>query len=64
MNPDYYPMVQELLLEHYPEKFNLIDADKAWKLMLETPRHYLNDHTLTDWTWTKLVPCPNLNNQQ
>lgn len=64
MNPDYYPMVQELLLEHYPEKFNLIDADKAWKLMLETPRHYLNDHTLTDWTGTKLVPCPNLNNQQ
>ncbi len=64
MNPDYYPIVQELLLEHYPEKFNLIGAGKAWKLMLQTPRHYLNDHTLTDWTGTKLVPCPNLNNKQ
>jgi fatty acid desaturase len=64
MNPDYYPMVQELLLEHYPEKFNLINAGKAWKLMLQTPRHYLNDNTLTDWTGTKLVPCPNLNNKQ
>ena len=62
MNPSYYPMVQELLLTHYPDQFNLMDADKAWKLMLETPRHYLNETTFTDWSGTKLVPCPNLNN--
>ena len=62
MNPSYYPMMQELLLTHYPDQFNLMDADKAWKLMLETPRHYLDKTTFTDWSGTKLVPCPNLNN--
>jgi fatty acid desaturase len=60
MNPNYYPMVQELLLTHYPERFNLMDADKAWKLMLQTPRHYLDETTFTDWSGTKNVPCPNL----
>lgn len=60
MNPDYYPMVQELLLAHYPERFNLLDANKAWKLMLQTPRHYLDETTFTDWQGTKLVPCPDL----
>ena len=64
LNPDYYPMVQELLLTHYPDKFNLVSASKAWRLMLETPRHYLDANTLTDWHGTKIVPCPNLNNQQ
>ena len=62
MNPSYYPMVQELLLIHYSDQFNLMDADKAWKLMLETPRHYLDETTFTDWSGTRLVPCPNLNN--
>ena len=62
MNPSYYPMVQELLLTHYPDQFNLMDADKAWKLMLETPRHYMDETTFTDWSGTKLAPCPNLNN--
>ena len=61
VNPNYYPIVQELLLTHYPERFNLMDADKAWKLMLQTPRHYLDETTFTDWTGARLVTCPNLN---
>ncbi len=61
MNPNYYPMVQELLLAHYPEKYNLMDAGKAWKLMRATPRHYIDETTFTDWSGTKLVPCPALN---
>lgn len=60
MNPSYYPMVQELLLTHYPDRFNLIDAGKAWKLMLKTPRHYLNETTFTNWSGKKIVPCPEL----
>lgn len=60
MNPSYYPMVQELLLTHYPDRFNLIDADKAWKLMLQTPRHYLDETTFTNWSGKKMVPCPEL----
>lgn len=60
MNPDYYPMVQKLLLTHYPDRFNLIDANRAWKLLLQTPRHYLNETTFTDWSGQKIVPCPAL----
>jgi len=60
MNPDYYPMVQELLLTHYPERFNLMNADNVWKLMLQTPRHYLDETTFTDWAGKKIVPCPKL----
>ena len=60
MNPSYYPMVQELLLVHYPERFNLMDAGKAWKLMMQTPRHYLDENTFTDWSGTKIVACPDL----
>ncbi len=58
MNSDYYPMVQELLKTHYGDRFNLLDAGKVWQLMLETPRHYLDENTFTDWTGTKSVPCP------
>jgi len=60
MNPNYYPMVQELLLTHYADRFNLMDAGKVWKLMLQTPRHYLNETTFTDWSNNKIVPCPEL----
>ncbi len=58
MNSDYYPMVQELLKTHYGDRFNLLDAGKVWQLMLQTPRHYLDENTFTDWTGTKSVPCP------
>ncbi|GAB4304668.1 MAG: acyl-CoA desaturase [Oscillatoriaceae cyanobacterium] len=58
MNSDYYPLVQELLQTHYPDRFNLLDAGKVWQLMLQTPRHYLDENTFTDWTGTKSVSCP------
>jgi fatty acid desaturase len=63
INPNYYPQVQELLLTHYPDKFNLMDAGQAWKLMLKTPRHYLDQNTFTDWAGSKIVPCPDLKAQ-
>lgn len=58
INSDYYPMVQELLKTHYGDRLNLLDAGKVWQMMLETPRHYLDENTFTDWTGTKSVPCP------
>jgi fatty acid desaturase len=58
MNSDYAPMVQELLQTYYPERFNLLNAGKAWELMMETPRHYKNDHTFTDWSGNKFINCP------
>lgn len=59
LNSDYYPLVQELLKTHYPERLNyIIDAGEAWNLLRQTPRHYQNANTFTDWSGKKSIPCP------
>ena len=58
MNSDYYPQLQELIKLHYPERLNLLDAREAWSLLMQTPRHYKNETTFTDWLGEKSVPCP------
>ncbi|MGB5593216.1 MAG: fatty acid desaturase [Crocosphaera sp.] len=58
LNSDYYPVVQDLLITHYQDRFNLVEAKQAWSLMLQTPRHYKDDYTFTDWSGIKSVPCP------
>jgi fatty acid desaturase len=58
MNSDYYPQLQELIKIHYPERLNLLDAREAWSLLMQTPRHYKNETTFTDWLGEKSVPCP------
>jgi len=58
INSDYYPRVQTLLQTHYGDRFNLLDAGEAWRLMLQTPRHYSNENTFIDWTGEKIVSCP------
>jgi fatty acid desaturase len=58
MNSDYYPEVQKLLLELYPERFNLLDARQAWKLLMQTPRYYLNANTFTNICGESIEPCP------
>ncbi|QUY43450.1 fatty acid desaturase [Acaryochloris marina] len=58
MNSDYYPLVQELLLKLYPERFHLLPAGQVWKLMLETPRHYEDEKTFTTWSGEESMTCP------
>ncbi len=58
MNSDYYPMVQDLLKVHYPERLNLLNAGEAWHLMMQTPRHYKDENTFTDWSGKTTVTCP------
>lgn len=58
INSDYYPLVQELLKIHYPGRLNLLDAGEAWRLLLQTPRHYKNENTFTDWSGEKSIACP------
>lgn len=58
VNSNYYPIVQALLKTKYSDRFNLLDAGEAWRLLLQTPRHYKNQNTFTDWSGTKSVPCP------
>ncbi|WP_293342049.1 fatty acid desaturase [Microcoleus sp. CAWBG58] len=57
INSDYYPMVQELLNVHYPDRMNLIDAGEAWRLLMETPRHYKDEVTFTDSLGKMSVNC-------
>ena len=61
INSDYYPLVQELIQTHYGDRFNLMDAGQAWRLMLATPRHYKSEEVFTDWSGNKSIPCPALN---
>lgn len=58
MNSDYYPLVQELLKIHYPERLNILPAGEAWRLMMQTPRHYKDDTTFTSWAGKNTVTCP------
>jgi fatty acid desaturase len=58
MNPDYYPQVRALLLEHYPERFNLLGAREAWRLLMSTPRHYLDATTFASSCGSITRPCP------
>ena len=50
-------MVQELLKIHYPGRLNLIDAGQAWRLLMQTPRHYKDEVTFTDSSGTMAVNC-------
>jgi fatty acid desaturase len=58
LNSDYYPVVQSLLKAKYGDRFHLLDAGKAWKLMLQTPRHYKDENTFTDSLGVQSVSCP------
>jgi len=58
VNSNYYPKVQALLQAHYGDRFNLLDAGTAWRLLLQTPRHYKDENTFTDWAGKKVITCP------
>jgi fatty acid desaturase len=58
INSDYYPMVQKLLKIHYPDRINLLNADDAWRLLMQTPRHYKDENTFADWSGENYVTCP------
>ncbi|KZL50107.1 fatty acid desaturase [Nodularia spumigena CENA596] len=58
MNSDYYVMVRKLLETDYAEKYNLLDAPEAWRLLMKSPRHYKDENTLTDWAGKVTIPCP------
>ncbi len=58
MNPDHYPDVQKLLHQLYPDRLNLLTARQAWKLLLATPRHYLDSNTFASSTGAITMACP------
>lgn len=58
LNSDYYPLVQELIQIHYPDRLNLVSATEAWQLLMKTPRHYKDEVTFTDSLGKTSVKCP------
>ncbi|MEM8545289.1 MAG: fatty acid desaturase [Cyanobacteria bacterium P01_H01_bin.119] len=60
MNPDYYPLLQELIQQEYPGRLNLLDATKAWSILMKTPRHYQDNVTFVDWFGNHPIPCPSM----
>jgi fatty acid desaturase len=58
VNSDYYPVIQDLLRSQYPDRYNLLDAGKAWQMMLNTPRHYQDELTFTNWSGDETIACP------
>jgi fatty acid desaturase len=59
LNSDYYPVLQQLILAHYPERSGyLIEAKEAWRLLLQTPRHYRDENTFTNWSGKVSMSCP------
>ncbi len=63
LNSDYYPQVRDCLTRLYPERMSFLTARDAWRLLLDTPRHYLDETTFTDWDGVEQVPCPLLNSK-
>lgn len=59
INSDYYPIVQDLVRLHYPDRSDyVLEAKTAWQLLLNTPRHYLDENTFTNWSGEQSVTCP------
>jgi fatty acid desaturase len=59
LNSDYYVLVQDLIKVHYPEQNHyILSAQDAWRLMLQTPRHYLDATTFTTWSGQVSTTCP------
>lgn len=58
LNSDYYPMVRELLRQDYSDRMGyVVDPLTAWKLLLSTPRLYLDEVTLTDRQGQSRTSC-------
>jgi len=58
INSNYYPVLRKLLQIYAPDRLQLLTAGEAWQGLLNTPRHYKDQQTLTDWAGTKSVLCP------
>lgn len=60
LNSSYYPQVRRLLLQLYPDRFQLMPARQAWRLLLRTPRHYRSADTVVSADGERAVRLPRL----
>ena len=58
VNSNYYPQVRELIATHYPDRMGYLhDGRAVWQSLLNTPRHYCDEHTLTSRSGEGSMPC-------
>jgi fatty acid desaturase len=60
LNSSYYPEVRRLLLKHYSDRFQLLPAREAWRLLLSTPRHYRTATTVCSADGRRQMELPSL----
>lgn len=58
LNSSYYPQLRQLLLLHHPERFRLLGAGQAWRLLLSTPRFYRDAQCLTSLDGSMAAAVP------
>ena len=58
MNADFYPQLRAILLERYPERYQLLSGPEAWHRLMTTPRHYRDGQTLVNWAGERAVSLP------
>jgi fatty acid desaturase len=58
MNADFYPMLRQVLLERYPDRYQLLSGREAWNLLMTTPRNYRDGQTLVSWAGERSVSLP------
>jgi fatty acid desaturase len=48
LNSDYFPLARELLRQYYGDRMEyLVTGAEAWRMLLSTPRQYLDNRTLS-----------------
>ncbi len=45
VNADYYPLVSQLLLQHYPERYHRLPMSDAWRLLWKGEQHIREEPT-------------------
>lgn len=63
MNCNFYPLVRELLLEHFGERYQQLTLPQAWSLLLKSPRYYRDATTLVNREGSRSGPVPLLPRQ-
>jgi len=58
MNTNLYPLLRQILLERYPDRYQSLSGAEAWHRLMTTPRNYRDGRTLVSWSGERSVGLP------
>jgi len=58
MNTNFYPLLRQILLERYPDRYQSLSGAEAWHRLMTTPRNYRDGRTLVSWSGERSVGLP------